>query len=494
MLALALAVLSGAAGAQSKATLDVSETLFSVVAAMNMCGYDAELQASSPLRREVRAELVEASTSPDAASALNEMCRFYRDHRQENSARDLAQYVSLALNLGPPPEFAPRAKEADLPPDAAFVLGFVPVLKQYAAAAGLHQVWLKHSSEYQALVEQFHAPVARMIASTDTYLRMPLSGYGGRGLTIELEPMSAPGQVNSRNYNQDSYYIVVAPAGGDIHMDSIRHAYLHFVLDPLIARRATALLRLKPLLVAVQKAPMAEDYKLDSGLLVIECLIRAVEARVPLNPKLPEKERLQMVQRDEAEGFVLTGYFYDQLREFEKANQGLQNAFPDMLHNIDLEHEKKLAGQIQFAAQAAPEVVQASKPAAPSKLAEAERELAAGNAAAAEKLGQEALTAKEDAAHAYFVLARAATLQGNMEGAQQNFQKALEAAKDPRLAAWCHIYLGRIYDLQQEREAAVAQYQAALKTGDTSAASRNAAEHGLKEPYQPPAGKQQQPE
>ncbi len=43
-----------------------------------------------------------------------------------------------------------------------------------------------------------------------------------------------------------------------------------------------------------------------------------------------------MVQRDEAEGFVLTGYFYDQLRDFEKANIGLQDAFPDWLHNIDV--------------------------------------------------------------------------------------------------------------------------------------------------------------
>ena len=52
-----------------------------------------------------------------------------------SQAHQLAQYVSLALNLGDPPNFPPKYQEADLPPDASYVLGFVPLLKRYAAAA-----------------------------------------------------------------------------------------------------------------------------------------------------------------------------------------------------------------------------------------------------------------------------------------------------------------------------------------------------------------------
>jgi len=479
-----------ASAGQEKVSLDVSETLFSVVAAMNVCGYDAEL-SSSPIRMEVREDLAQASRAPDAASAQQKMCRFYRDHQQGDSAQMLARYVSLALNLGNPPDFTPKLPESDMPPDSTYLLGFVPVLKQYYAAANMHAIWLKHQPQYAALVDQYHEPVAKMITATDTYLRMPLTGFAGRSFTIYLEPMTAPGQVNSRNYLQDYYYLVVSPAAPNLHMDAIRHTYLHFVLDPLIAKRATALALLKPILIPLQKAPMAEDYKLDTGLLVIECLIRAIEARTPHDSKLPAKDRQEMIQHDQAEGFVLTGYFYNQLRDFEKGPTGLQSAFPEWLHNMDVDHERKLAGEIQFAPSAAPEVVRAAQPAAPSKVALAERELSSGNAATAEKLAQEALAANEDQAQAYFVLARAASLSGNMQAAQENFQKALDTSKDPRVEAWCHIYLGRILDLQEEREAAVAQYQAALKTGDTSADSRNAAERGLKEPYQPPQAKQQ---
>ena len=465
--------------------------LFSVVAAMNVCGYDAELQSSSPIRMEVRADLAEANRAPEAAAALQKMCRFYHDHQQGDSAQNLAQYISLALSLGDPPEFTPKAAESDMPPDSTYVLGFVPVLKQYYAAAKLHSIWQKHQPQYQALIDECHDPVAKMITATDTYLRMPLTGSAGRNFTVYLEPMTAPGQVNSRNYLQDNYYLVISPVAANLHMEDIRHTYLHYVLDPLIAKRATALLRLKPILLPLQKAPMAEDYKLDTGLLVIECLIRAIEARTPSDPKLPASERQAMIQRDQAEGFVLAGYFYQQLRDFEKETTGLQYAFPDWLHNMDVDHEKKLASEIQFAPAAKPEVVRAAKPASQPKVVLAERELASGNAAAADKLAHEALAANEDPAQAYFVLARAASLSGNMQAAQENFQKALDASKDPRVMAWCHIYLGRILDLQEEREAAVAQYQAALKTGDKSADTKNAAERGLKEPYQPPAARQQ---
>ena len=478
--------MSCSAAAQSKATLDVSETVFSVLSAINVCGYDQELGSSSPIRAEVRADLVAASTSPEAADAAKKMCAFYAQHRPSDPSHQLAQYVSLALNLGEPPNFIPKFQEADLPPDAAYVLGFVPVLKRYAAAAGLHGIWLKHQQQYNALITQYHDPVARMITSTDTYLRMPISGYAGRSYTIYLDPMAAPGEVNSRNYQADYFYMVVSPANSNLHIDALHHTYLHFSLEPLIAQRATALARLQPILASVQKAPMASEYKNDIGLLVIESLIRAIEARTPSDPKLPEKERLAMVDRDEAEGFVLTSYFYDQLKAFEKDSTGLKDSFPDWLHNVDVEKVKKQASEIQFASRATPDVMRAAKQKTESKADQAERALASGNPAGAAQLAQEALAANEDPGKCYFVLARAASITGNLQDAKDNFEKAAASAADPRTVAWSHIYLGRILDLQDERDAAIEQYKAALNTADISPDTRNAAQRGLQSPYEPP--------
>ncbi len=54
------------------------------------------------------------------------------------------------------------------------------------------------------------------------------------------------------------------------------------------------------------------------------------------------------------------------------------------------------------------------------------------------------------------------------------------------MVARSHIYLGRIFDLQGNREAALEQYRAALAAGDSSPGTKAAAERGLKQPYAPP--------
>ncbi len=485
-----LTALPCAAEAPTKASLDVSETLFSIVAAANVCGYDQDLAASSPIRQQVRADLVKASELPQAAAAAQAMCRFYRDHKQDDAVHGVAQYVSLALNVGNPPDFTPKWQEADMPDDATYVLGFLPLLKTYAAAANLHSIWLKHQPQYDELIERYHDPVAKMITATDVYLRMPLAIDPGRSYTIYLEPMISPGQVNSRDYRDELYYMVISPQGDNIHIQQLRHAYLHFVLDPLIAKRLTTLERIKPILASVQQAPMAGVYKEDVGLLIIESLIRAIEARTPLNSKLTDQERQAIVKHAESEGFILTGYFYDQLRAFEKGETGLKDAFPDWLHALDVAEVRKHAAGIQFASSAEPELMQASKPPL-NRLDQAERALASGNPAGAAQLANEALAANEDPGRAYFVLARVATLSGNLQDARDNFAKAMRSAKEPRVVAWSHIYLGRILDLQDDREDALVQYKAALDTGDTSADTKAAAERGLKAPYEPPAAKAQ---
>ena len=378
------------------------------------------------------------------------MCAFYRDHRQADSARDLAQYVSLALFLGEAPKFALKAREADLPPDASYVLGFVPLLARFAQAANLHKVWQEHRYQYDELIERFHEPVSKMILSTDVYLQLPLSGYVGRSFTVYLEPMAASGQVNARNYGAD-YSMVVSPAGKNLRIDQIRHTYLHFILDPLILKRANEMARMTPLLKTVQKAPLDEVHKKDISLLVTESMIRAVEARLAASGKNADPVRQREADKAMAEGYVLTRYFYEQLIKFETEPTGLRDALPDWLYYLDVGRESKRAENVRFAPAAAPEVLSASKLSASNSQAGlldlAEQRLDAGDYDGAHKLAEQALDQKkEDAGRALFILARAASMNKDMRGARDYFERTVQVAHDPRLRAWAHIYLGRISD------------------------------------------------
>ncbi len=488
-----LLAVNGASLAQvTRAQLEISETFFSLGAALNSCGYDAGLAESLPLRQTVREELkAMVQKSPDALHTKDAICEFWREHQIGETGDDISQYVSLALELDAPPAFDTRLPEVDLPPDAAHVLGVIPLLRKFYNAAGLNALWQKHHVEYEALVQQYHEAVASVITETDLYLKLPFANYPGQRFAVYLEPLLSPANVESRNYGS-SYLVVLSPGkDGKLRTAEVRHTYLHFVLDPLAQAHGTSLKRLEPILENIRTAPLARSFKEDIALMVNECLIRAIETRTAI-PKSNERAREAYVQRSVQEGFVLTRYFYDALANFEKESTGLKTGYGDLLHGIDLEHERKRAREVAFAAQAEPEVVSASSivPEGTELLNMAEQKLAAGDREGAQKLAMRVLQRNQGGdqpGRAAFLLARIASLSGNMEEARTDFEQAAQSAKDPRTLAWSHIYLARIYDIQQNRETALEHYRAALAAGDPMPDTKAAAEKGLSAPYQRPA-------
>lgn len=457
--------------------------------ALNACGYDQELDVSDPLRSQIRGEVAKAiQASPEVKEATRAMCQVYDDHQQPDSSRTLAQFVSLALYLTPPPALTPTVRDTELPPDATAVFAFLPLMQKFYEVAGLHAIWERHRQAYSSLTERYHEPLSKMLFDTEIYLKLPSSGYLGHQFTVYLDPMGAPGQTNARNYGSD-YFVVISPGkGSSLKVEQIRHTYLHYLLDPLALKYPTTLKRLEPLLEAVKTAPMDESFKSDVSLLVTECLIRAIEVRTGPLGKVPEEARDQAVEASMEQGFILTGYYYDALVQFEKDPAGLRNAYGDMLTGIEVGKEEKRAAQIQFANQADPELLHLSRPLEGKLLVTAEQRLSAGDAETAQKLAQEALDEKsEDPGRALFILAQVATMNRDIQGARTYFQRALEVAQEPKVVAWSHIYLGRIFDLQEDRLAALDHYRAALSAGAALPEAKAAAERGLQQPYEPPS-------
>lgn len=480
----AFSTLAAVAQETPRLTLDTNESVFTVLAGMNTCGFNDDLESSLALRSQIRSEIkVAVEKSPSAQEAVAKLCRFYLDHQQPDASRQLAQYVSLALNLGEPPALTPKSKEADLPPDSVYVLGAVPLLQNFYITTDLRRIWKKHQAEYASLIDRYHKPVSDMLFATDIYLKQQMSSYVGRSFIIYLDAMGAPGLVNSRNYGDD-YYMVVTPGVNGVKLDQIRHTYLHYILDPLVLKRTIAIKRISPILQTVSDSPLDSSYKADAGLLVTECMIRAIEARLTGGEKGPEAAKLAEVDKSMRQGFVLTQYFYEQLIKFEKDPAGLKDSYGIWLTTLSVPAEVKRAKGISWSQAASPDVVPASR--TPQSLVDqAEVQLASGNIAGAERLAHQAINQHQQADRALFLLARTA-LRDDIEGAKTYFSQTLEATSDPKLKAWSHIYLGRISDINDEREEALKHYKAALESGDASPEIKAAAERGLQQPFQPP--------
>jgi tetratricopeptide (TPR) repeat protein len=334
--------------------------------------------------------------------------------------------------------------------------------------------------------------LAKMVFDTEIYLKLVSAGYLGRTFTVYLDFMGDPDQANARIYVAD-YYVVVFPSpdvnsASPLKMEQIRHTYLHYLLDPMAEKHYSAVKRLEPLLQSVKRAPLEESFKTDISLLVTECMVRAVEIRTSGNKQTAEAMRAQAVDDAVRQGYILTRHFYDALVTFEKDPSGIRSAYADILNNVDVKKEEKAAAEMHFASTAPPEVVQLSRMEERKILVTAEKRLAAGDAQGAQELAQQALTKNiGDRGRALFILAEVAVRNKDIAGARDNFQKAIGATKDPKVVAWSHVYLGRIADLKEEREAAMNEYRAALTTGGELPEIKAAAERGLEKPYEPPA-------
>jgi tetratricopeptide (TPR) repeat protein len=493
-----------------------SEPVFVMAAALNACGYDEGLDESAPVRKRIRDEINQAlAKSEDARDKRDKVCLYIAQHRMTGSEKDIAQYISLALYLTPPPELETAAELTEMPPDSTQVVEIVPLLKDFVAAVDLHGIWLAIHHIYDEEADRLHDPLSKMIVSTDLYLKMPASTYEGRRFVVVIEPLLSPHTVNARIYGTD-YVVVVSPVNGQIRMDDVRHTYLHYLIEPLLLARATAVDRTQPLLKEIRDAPLEFRYRSDTVPLTIECLIKAIEARtmdtgVPAytipagveRSELPRYEhekqvyqqkvdavRVATVKHDMSQGFVLTQYFYEQLIQFEKDPASLKDTIGEMVYSMDVDQQVHRARNISFDKEADGEVLGRSQPRKLTGLDLAEARLASGDVATASAMARQVLTehgdtleSVADGARANFILARAALQTGHPEDAISDFQKTLATSKEPRLLAWSHIYLGRLLDLECKRDEAVAEYQTALAVRDGQQDTRLAAERGLKTAY-----------
>jgi hypothetical protein len=491
-----------------------SETLFTMSAALNACGYDEGLAESDPIRQKLRDQVAQAlAASEDARSKRDKVCLYIAQHRMTGTEKDVSQYISLALYLTPPPELETSVELPEMPPDSTQVVEILPFLRDFAAAVDLHGIWLTTHHTYDETVNGLHDALTKMILSTNYYLKMPASTYDGRRFLVVVEPQLSPRAVNARVYGAD-YIVVVSPVKGQIRMNDVRHTYLHYMIEPLLYQRSTAMDRFLPILKDVREAPLEYRFRSDIVELTIECLIKAVEIRTMdtgIPPYVPpadeqrsdferiEVERNRVQQKMEqvrqtrlhhemAQGFVLTAYFYEQLTHFEKDPASLKDTIGELVYSMDVDHEHHRARDVTFDQQADDDVLRRTAPRKLTGLDLAEARLGSGDYATASALARQALVGTDsgttaDPGRANFILARTAILTGKPEEAITGFQKAAATAKETRVVAWSHIYLGRLMDLDCKRDEAVSEYQAALAVRDGQQDTRLAAERGVKAAY-----------
>lgn len=468
-----------ASGAQGQ--LDGSETLFTVMAAINAAGYDADLESPSnhPLRHQIRQYL--ASRRLRSVEKLRE---FYYQHRQADWTAELSQYISFALLVDGPPKFQYRWLSYELPPDVQQLEGLGPLLAEFYQEAEIHKLWLAAQPAFDEAIARYHEPVSRAVLELNAYVRNPSGEVPGRKFQIYLCLLAAPNQVHTRSYRGE-YYVVITPSP-ELQLEEIRYFYLFYLLEPVVARAADQLEKVRALGDYALGAPhLPQYYKEDFVLLTTACLVRAILIRLE---KVPTDKKAQMVDEAYRRGYILTPHFWEQLPAYERQEQAMRFYFPEMVKAIDLRKEERRAQNLVFIEEPPkptvrrveirpPEPVGAEK-----TLQEAEQLYSKRELSAAKEKFKAALEQTRDTtlrARAYYGLARIAVLENDPELAVQLFQRVLELAPPPMEKAWSLVYLGRLHDVAGEPDKADEFYRQALELEGASEKAREMARQGL---------------
>jgi tetratricopeptide (TPR) repeat protein len=474
--------------------------------ALDAAGFDADVStlAQMPGRLALRDNLLKMRGP--ASEALR---AFYRDHALAQPSETLSRYITFALVAGPPPQFGFKRDRELLPPDVLAIEGFQEILANFYAEAQLGARWSSIEPEYNRAIARDQAPLRRIVTVTNAYLRELLKP-SPRRFTVYVEPLVG-NRINFRNFGD--HYSIVIGTGPDIPVTDIQHAYLHFMLDTMPLRYRKEVDTKKSLLELAAAAPrLPLQYQTDFLAYIDECMIKAVELR--LRKMAPPQLEVALTENDRS-GFVLVRSFVAQLQKFEKAEPAMTYYYPDIIAGIDVRAEKERIAKIKFAPnepEPAPE--EADKPAKTEIseldrwLADGDRQIAAQDVPGATATFEKVLEKYPDEPRAIYGLAIASVLAKDADRAKSLFtslvytsggaSKAVQKSDDTidsTITAWSHVYLGRIYDLEDERELALIEYRSALAVDGAPEAARVAAERGAESGYQPrPHGENSSPQ
>jgi tetratricopeptide (TPR) repeat protein len=476
--ALLLAAIPAFASPADTGQLDASPCLFTVMAAINAAGYKADFASPNnhPLRDAVQKEL--AKRDIPSLAALKD---FFEHHRKRTDAQELSQYISFALSSAGPPTFEFAIRDVEIPPDVLGMRELSRLLAAFYKEGNIEDLWRRSQPAINQYLTRYHEPVTNSVLQVNGYFRQMTSGFKNRSFQIFIELQAAPNQIQTRSYS-DNYTIVITPSP-ELRLFDIRHAYLHYFLDPMATRNKEIIDRKKALVDHAMRAQaLSGIYKEDFLLLVTESLIKAIESRLDHKPA--------SVQDALLEGYILTPYFAEALPVYEKQESSMYLYYAQMIQAISLYKEDRRLTGVEFNKDAVAGAIVKTAPApapppptgAALTLQDAEQAYTTRDLAKAKTLFLRTLQEtdkKSMHATAYYGLARVALLEKHLDDAEQLFQKSLASEPEPFDKAWVMVYLGRLSIAAGETEQAIKYFQGAFDLEGATDKARQEARQGL---------------
>ncbi len=464
--------------------------LFTVMAALNAAGFDAESEGRtmSEVRLRVREEL--SGLDPELVGRLRQ---FYLE-KLEGAAIDHPQtaYTSLALLLSGPPGFELASAEENLPADARHVAGFERLLPEFYRKAGVPKLWEKYRPAYERELLAYEPLLREIITETLEYFRVPARVVLDREIVLIPDLLDQKDIVNARNLER-VYYIVAGPADDPrSNRRQLQHEYLHFLVDPLVRKFGLPLMDHEDLLDLAQRQPhIRSEYQNRYLLMVTESLIESLQTAIAGGS---EQQRQRELVEDFRQGLILAPYFHRGLASYGRSEMvSLPTFMESLLAGVDPREVRRDEEQIAELEQQLLEADQASRAEAEQARGELQRRqrigslfrdateaLRAGQLESAEESLRALLELEPDHGGSWFYLGQIAVQRQQYPAALEAYRRSAEApGAEAWVRAWSLLRMGRIRASRGEFEEARRLFESVRQLEGDLQGARQEAEESL---------------
>lgn len=326
----------------------------------------------------------------------------------------------------------------------------------------------------------------------------------------------------------DDYITIVGPSKIP-NIEPVRQALIRFVIDPIIERHLKTSLEYKDQIFGlVQAVPTAgKEFGSSVYLVIRESLAQAAEARLRRiygranGLSYSENDASYDLAQAYLRGSVLAFHFYESLIGLEKVGINIEDFFDQMVATTKFDREARRPKEFEAivasvsaartAASARP-AASAAEPGGPavtatmSKILQSDDLIRQRRYTEARPVLEEVLAVEPNNARALYGMAqivsqgksqaeldpkadendRIQAQHDRLEQAMKLYRRAIETASPTSerwLIQWSHVHIGHIYDFQEFRADAIAEYDKAIALGDVPNGAYKEALEGKRQPF-----------
>lgn len=311
------------------------ERLFISFAFLNAAGFNGEWNKDGmdPVRIEVR-KYINEKADPEF---LNEL----KEYTTQENIRDWTNYSAFALiNNGPPDfnlSFDPKTSQIDSLTVAKYS-GLKKYMREFYSRLNLNELWHKLKSLIEKENYAFEPYAQKAIDRITSYLKIDKNFFFRNGSKIYFQrvPLMSYYTAETLVVNGD-IYIISGPMGGEPSESEFFHEALHHPIGEITRKYSDEIMKYSSI-NSLNKGELGYN---SWESCFEESMVRAID-KILFGKCFgsSEKEVLVSIYNEYKIGFILTPFFYEEMKKFESSGKTFEDFFPGILKNLDFNREK----------------------------------------------------------------------------------------------------------------------------------------------------------